>query len=40
MARNALEAEVKDGPFSRHKDAGIVRHIDASVQMRLRRVAA
>jgi hypothetical protein len=40
MARNALEAQEKVGPFSLHKDAGIVRNIDVSVQKKLRRVAA
>jgi tetratricopeptide (TPR) repeat protein len=40
MARDAVEAEKKGGPFSRHKDAGIVRGIDASILRKLRRVAA
>ena len=40
MARDALEAQQKDGPFSRHKDAGIVRNIEASIHKRLWRLAA
>lgn len=40
MARDALDAEKKNSPFSRHKDAGVVRGIDVSIQRRLRRVAA
>jgi hypothetical protein len=40
MARNALEAEAKGAPFARHKDVGVVKGIDPSVQKRVRRLAA
>jgi tetratricopeptide (TPR) repeat protein len=40
IARNALEAENRAGPFSWHKDAGVVRNIDATIQKKIQRVAA
>jgi len=40
MARNALEAETKSAPFTRHKDVGIVSGIDSVTQKRIRQLAA
>lgn len=39
MARDALEAEAKEGPFSRYRDAGIVKYIDPLIQARIRQLA-
>jgi hypothetical protein len=41
MANNALEAAQKvAGPFSRHKNVGIVKGIDESIQRRIWKLAA
>jgi len=40
MARNALEAEARAAPFARHKDLGIVKNINPSIQKRVRQLAA
>jgi hypothetical protein len=40
MARNALQAESSAAPFARHRDFGIVKNIDKSIQGRIRKLAA
>jgi tetratricopeptide (TPR) repeat protein len=40
MAQNALEAEARVAPFSRHKHVGVVEGIDGDIQKRIRRLAA
>jgi tetratricopeptide (TPR) repeat protein len=40
MARNALKAESSAAPFARHREVGIVKNIDKSIQKRIRQIAA